>query len=326
FAGGAGAGTFAACLSGEEGTGAGAGVRASSRSRPSRPVSAAMSSRSSRIFDTFSKPSPAEASGLRTKSNAPDCRARMVSLMPSSLTADIRMTGVGRAAMISRSASMPFIFGISRSITTTSGASSRVSRRASSPSPATPAISNRPDEVIRSPNTLRMKGESSTSRTRYLSMFAPPLLLLGGEIRGSSPNPSDAAQKTANARRRGRPLFHEETGSDAVDAFGRRTVGIGVQQRNLLLDGLGHMLVVGNVPERQDVQAEKPRRHPPEMIRRLDAFPFVGHPVDDQAEPDRFASGAHHFDQRVGVRDGGGLRSGHDDGFFCRRDEPRCFL
>src|SRR6185437_11743659 len=105
--------------------------------------------------------------GFRTKSIAPNSRARIVrSVLPPAPAALSMTTGRGDSAMMYPSVWSPSSTGISISSVTISGSNACTWRRASSPSRAVPTTRNSSDApAMRSVMTLRMKALSSTTST-----------------------------------------------------------------------------------------------------------------------------------------------------------------
>ena len=116
--------------------------------------------------------------GLATKSTAPAERARRVIWAPSWVRLLTMITGRGFCFMISSRVESPSLRGISTSRVTTSGESSAIFFRASSPSLAVPATSMRGSVPRISLRIFLIKDESSTTSTRILdSVMAIPSVI-----------------------------------------------------------------------------------------------------------------------------------------------------
>ena len=85
-------------------------------------------------------------------------------------------TGVGFSFIMTLSASIPVMRGISMSIVTTSGFNRRTCSTPSCPSLACPTTSKRPSFCIMRDKMLRMKEESSTIKTLILADNFHPLI------------------------------------------------------------------------------------------------------------------------------------------------------
>ena len=105
--------------------------------------------------------------GLRTKSTAPNSRARSVASAPPSAPPALSITtGRGNSLMMYPSASSPSRPGISMSRVTMSGLSACTLRSASAPSRAVPITVNSPLDATTSLTMRRMNALSSTTSTR----------------------------------------------------------------------------------------------------------------------------------------------------------------
>jgi len=104
--------------------------------------------------------------GLPTHSTAPASSARIAVSVPSIVRVETITMGVGTTCMISSTARMPSIFGISTSMVMTSGRSSRALRTASTPSHAVSMTTTPGSFSRRRWMARRMNAESSAMSTR----------------------------------------------------------------------------------------------------------------------------------------------------------------
>ncbi|EMQ21315.1 chemotaxis-specific methylesterase domain protein, partial [Vibrio cholerae O1 str. EDC-020] len=107
---------------------------------------------------------------LGKKSNAPASSASNVAFAPSWVNEENIKMGTGLFAMISRTAEIPSMTGISISIVITSGLSRAAFSTASFPFTATSMTSKRDSELMISLTRRRKKLESSTTNT-LIAMF-----------------------------------------------------------------------------------------------------------------------------------------------------------
>ncbi len=121
---------------------------------------------------TLARSADTSPAGFVTKSTAPACRASIVSLAPFCVCAENITMGVGRSRMIACTASTPVMFGMLKSIDTTSGRRLRTFSTASLPSRAWPTTSKLPADASVFAIAPRMNIESSTMRIRITA--SPP--------------------------------------------------------------------------------------------------------------------------------------------------------